>query len=215
MKVRALDKSLVPGYHTLTVLALTPQRRGVLYHRLFSSNASDFVSEPAQVQTALQTVSRVIAPLKARRTLGRAPRDPECLVEVPDGRDAWQPGSIDAARACMMLVAQAQTEMEVHKRGQPRAKRQTVQLQIRACPIGLTYATNVRRPGKGETVSRSVWLLEIQLLDTKLEPWLLLTDWEVGTAAQAASGDVIFAVCAAVKAACMGAFRWTSNPLPL
>ena len=30
MKVRALDKSLVPGYRTLTVLGLTPQHRGVL-----------------------------------------------------------------------------------------------------------------------------------------------------------------------------------------
>ncbi len=57
MKVRALDKSLVPGYRTLTVLGMTPQRRGVLYHRLFSSSAPDFVSEPAEVQTALQTVS--------------------------------------------------------------------------------------------------------------------------------------------------------------
>ncbi len=39
MKVRALDKSLVPGYRTLTVLGVTPQHRGVLYHRLFSSTA--------------------------------------------------------------------------------------------------------------------------------------------------------------------------------
>ena len=67
MKVRALDTSLVPGYRTLNVLGMTPQRRGVLYHRLFSSNAPDFVSEPAEVQTALQTVSRTIAPLKLSR----------------------------------------------------------------------------------------------------------------------------------------------------
>src|SRR6266542_3698775 len=110
---------------------------------------------------------------------------PERLVDSPDEHGSWRPGSIDAARANLAVVAHAQTQMEVQKPGQPRAKRQTVQVQLRACPIRVTYATNVRRPGKGETVSRSVWLLEIQLLSTPLEPWLLITDWEVVTAAQA------------------------------
>jgi hypothetical protein len=31
----------VPGYRTLNVLGLTPGRRGLLYHRLFSSQAPD------------------------------------------------------------------------------------------------------------------------------------------------------------------------------
>jgi hypothetical protein len=209
MQVRALDKSLVPGYRTLTVLGLTPQRRGVLYHRVFSSTAPDFVSEPAEVQTALQTVSRAIAPLKVSRSitwildsgfddvavwrtiweqdehLVVRVAHPERLVDMPDVHGNWQPGSIDAARAGMAVVAQAQTQMEVQQRGQPRAKRQSVQVQIRACPIRVTYATNVRRTGMGQTVMRTAWLLEIQLLDTPLEPWLLITDWEVGTAAQA------------------------------
>lgn len=66
MKARNLDKTLVPGYRTLTVLGMTPQRRGVLYHRLFSSKADDFVSEPQEVQTALTTVSHAIVPLKER-----------------------------------------------------------------------------------------------------------------------------------------------------
>lgn len=209
MKVRALDTSLVPGYRTLTVLGLTPPRRGVLYHRLFSSTAPDGVSEPAEVQTALQTVSRAIAPLKVRRSvtwildsgfddvavwrtiweqdahLVVRVAHPERLVDMPDAHGNWRPGSIDAARADMAVVAQAQTQMAGQKRGQPRAKRQTVQVQIRACPIRVTYATNVRRTGMGQTVRRTVWLLEIQLLDTPLEPWLLITDGEVGTAAQA------------------------------
>jgi DDE family transposase len=30
-----------------------------------------------------------------------------------------------------------------------------------------------------------VWLVEVRLVDTALEPWLLLTDWEVATQAQA------------------------------
>src|SRR5438874_1955048 len=56
MQVPALDgKGLVPGYRTLNVLGITPGRRGILYHRLFSSQAPGFVSEPAEVQHALQT----------------------------------------------------------------------------------------------------------------------------------------------------------------
>jgi hypothetical protein len=45
MQVPDLDgKGLVPGYRTLNVLGITPGRRGILYHRLFSSQAPDFVS---------------------------------------------------------------------------------------------------------------------------------------------------------------------------
>jgi hypothetical protein len=41
MQVRDLDEELVPGYRTLNVLGLTPGPRGLLYHRLFSSQAPD------------------------------------------------------------------------------------------------------------------------------------------------------------------------------
>ena len=56
MQVKDLDGELVPGYRTLNMLGVTPKRRGVLYHRLFSSTEADFISEPAEVQQALQTV---------------------------------------------------------------------------------------------------------------------------------------------------------------
>lgn len=65
-KVRALDGGLVNGYRTLTVLGVTPQRRGVLYQHLFSSRAPDFVSEPKETQGALTTVSAALAPLKPK-----------------------------------------------------------------------------------------------------------------------------------------------------
>ncbi len=209
MKVRALDKSLVPGYRTLTVLGLTPQHRGILYHRLFSSKAPDFVSEPHEVQTALTTISQAIATLKARmpvtwildsgfddvavwRTIWEQQEHLLCriahverLVELQDGQAPWHAGTLAQARNQMQVVARAQTLLEVQKRGQPRAKRQNVMVEIRACPIRLTYATNVRRMGAGESVTCSVWLVEISLLDTNLDPWLLLTDWEVATEAQA------------------------------
>jgi len=209
MKVRALDKSLVSGYRTLTVLGVTPQHRGVLYHRLFSSKASDFVSEPHEVQSALTTVSKAIAPLKQQmpvtwlldsgfddvavwRTIWEQHEHlvcriahPERLVEWEDRQALWQTGSLSTARAGMRVVARVQTLLEVQKRGQPRPKRQNVTVEILACPIRVTYDTNVRRSGAGETITRSVWLVEVRLLDTTLDPWLLLTDWEVATEAQA------------------------------
>lgn len=110
---------------------------------------------------------------------------PERLVEREDGQGGWQASTLDEARQQMPLVGRAQTRLEVQKRGQPRAKRHNVTAELRACPIRLTYASNVRRKGEGETIRRIVGLVEIRLLDTKLDPWLLLTDWEVATEAQA------------------------------
>ncbi len=43
MQVKALDGELVPGYRTLNILGVTPKRRGILYHRLFSSTEADFI----------------------------------------------------------------------------------------------------------------------------------------------------------------------------
>ena len=50
--MRDLDEQLVPGYHTLNVIGLTPGRRGLLYHRLLSSQAPDFGSRPAEVRAS-------------------------------------------------------------------------------------------------------------------------------------------------------------------
>jgi hypothetical protein len=66
MQVRDLDGKLVPGYRTLNVLGMTPGRRGILYHRLFSSVAEDFLSEPLEVQRGLKIVSQAVRPLKER-----------------------------------------------------------------------------------------------------------------------------------------------------
>jgi len=60
MQVKDLDGSLVPGYRTLNVLGVTPQRRGILYHRLFSSPEANFISEPVEVQHALATMHQAI-----------------------------------------------------------------------------------------------------------------------------------------------------------
>lgn len=205
MKVKSLDGRLVPGYRTLTVLGLTPHHRGILYHRLFSSKEAGFVSEPHEVQQALQTVSQALAELKPQRpvswivdsgfddiavwrTIWEQDEHVVCrlchddrLVAYADTSGTWQHGSIAQARMALRHIADAQTMLEVRKTGQPRAKRQRVRVSIAACPIRLTYESNVRRPGPGTTITRQVWLVEVRLGDTNLEPWLLLTDWEVTT----------------------------------
>lgn len=211
MTVRDLDGDLVPGYRTLNVLGVVPQRRGVLYHRLFSSAEADFVSEPAEVQQALRTVSGAIASLKERlrvtwvldsgfddvavwRTIWEQQEQMICrvqhverLIEHRVGQDKWHGGDISKACTRLRLLATAQTEMVVQRGRQERPKLQTVTVKIRACALRLTYQTNVRREGPGETVQKPLWLVEVRLLGTKLEPWLLLTDLPV-TDAESAVG---------------------------
>ncbi len=57
MRVRDLDGKLVPGYRTINVLGVTPGRRGILYHRLYSSVEEAFSSQSLERQRALTTVS--------------------------------------------------------------------------------------------------------------------------------------------------------------
>ena len=71
--------------------------------------------------------------------------------------------------------------MVVQRGRQPRPKEQCVPVEVWAYSLHLAYATNVRRGGAGEMVEQALWLVEVRLRDTKLEPWLLLTDWEVET----------------------------------
>ena len=209
MQVRDLDGDLVPGYRTLNVLGVMPARRGVLYHRLFSSTEADFISEQAEVQQALQTVRQAVAELKTcvtvswvldsgfddvavwrtiweqqERVVCRV-KHPERLVEYRAGKDAWRSGDLHKAQERLQLVATAQTTMVLQRGRQERPKEQVVTAEIRACPVRLTYDTNVRREGAGETRQKELWLVEVRLLGTKLEPWLLLTDWPVTDAASA------------------------------
>jgi hypothetical protein len=176
---------------------------------LFSSKEEDFVSESAEVQRALCTVSQALQPLKERmvvtwimdralddvavwRTIWEQDEHLVCrishterLVEVQDAEGHWIAGHIKDARQQLRLMAKAQTEMVVRRGRQRKAKRQPVPVEIRACPIRLTYQTNVRREGPGKTVQKTLWLVEVRLLGTNLEPWLLITDWPV-TDAQSA-----------------------------
>ena len=209
MQVRDLDGKLVPGYRTLNVLGITPGRRGILYHRLFSSTEEDFISEPWEVQKALMTVSDAVGPLKERMAvnwiLDRGFDDvavwrsiweqdehvvsriyhSERLVEYRSADEVWKAGDIEAAQQKLRLLATARAEMVVRRGRQKKAKKQDVTVEIRSCPLRLTYDTHVRREGQGEQAHKLIWLVEVRILRTRLKPWLLITDLPVENAEDA------------------------------
>jgi hypothetical protein len=209
MQVKDLDGKLVPGYRTLNVLGMTPGRRGILYHRLFSSVAEDFLSEPLEVQRGLKRVSQAVAPLKERmavswivdrgfddvavwRTIWEQEEHLVCRIshterlieyQTVDGR--WRAGDVATAQQHLRPMASARTEMVVRRGRQKKKKRQRVTAEIRACPLRLTYNTAVRRGGEGEQAQKEIWLVEVEVLRSTLKPWLLITDWPVEDAESA------------------------------
>jgi hypothetical protein len=54
-----------------------------------------------------------------------------------------------------------------------------VEVEIAACPVHLTYWTNVRRKEQGQKVTKTLWLVKATILGTTQAPWWLLTDWPV------------------------------------
>lgn len=204
MPVRDLDDQLVPGYRTLNVLGLTPGRRGLLYHRLISSQAPDFVSEPAEVQQALSTVSQAIAPLKGHKTVTWLldsgfddvavwrtiwEQDEHVVVRLyhtertiafQDRAGEWHEGDVAQATTQLRPLARVETSLRVKRGKQARPKQQPVPVELSACPVRVSYWSNVRRPGdKGQLLTKEVWLVQVRVLGVDWEPWLLLTDWPV------------------------------------
>ena len=203
MRVKALDGGLVNGYRTLNVIGLTPNRRGVLYHHLFSSQAPGFLSESHEIQQALTTVSGALTPLKERMTVSWIVdsqfddvavwrtiweqdehvvvrvKHPERLIAFQDRRGHWHDGDIAGARKHLRRMGKAETMLVVQRGRQKRPTEQRVAVELRACPLRLRYATNVRRAEAGMTVDKALWLVEVRIPDTSMEPWLLLTEWPV------------------------------------
>jgi hypothetical protein len=203
MQVKDLDGKLVPGYRTLNVLGVTPGRRGILYHRLFSSVTEDFDSEPLEVQRGLKTVSQAVRSLKEQmavswivdrgfddvavwRTIWEQAEHVVCRLyhserlvayQTVDGK--WMEGDVAAAQRHLRPMASAQTEMVVQRGRQKKEKRQRVTAEIRSCRLRLTYDTHVRREGEGQEVRKDIWLVEVEVLGSTLKPWLLITDWPV------------------------------------
>jgi hypothetical protein len=203
MTVRSLDGRWVPGYRTLTVLGVTPGQRGILYNRVFSSKEQAFESEPAEVQKALQTVGQAMVVVKSRhavtwildrgfddqavwRTIWEQGEHVVCRLCHVDRRVEYQDqlgvgvkGDLQQAKRGLRLLATTQTEMKVCLGRQQTPKLQLATVEIRACPLRIRYETDVRRPSGGKVVRKAVWLVEVRMLHSTREPWLLLTDWPI------------------------------------
>lgn len=208
MRVRKAggEKGTVPGYRTLNVLGVgRGGRRGILYHRLFSSEEPAFESESTEIRTALETVGAALVGKRVTYLLDSQFDDvaawstiwqrgqhlvcrlkhPERLVAVPDGAGGWRAGSIAEAQGQARALATVRTELLVRKRGQRAPKRQPCTATIAACPIRVSYPIDVRGRRTSPKQVKEAWLVVAQVEGVDWEPWLLLTDWPVEDAAGA------------------------------
>jgi len=194
---------LVPGYPTLTVLGVGGDgRRGILYHRLYSSQAEDFVSAPSETRLALRTVGESLAAWTVPVTaiMDRGFDDQAiweavwaegwhlvCRVRHADRRVRFTPdGPLQhLGTAALRDSGSLRAEMLVQKRGQARPKRQPVTVRLKTCPV-IVPTTYLPEPGEPEERrDRPCWLLEVALDRVDTPPWLLLTDHPLTTAAAA------------------------------
>lgn len=201
---RLQGEGMVPGYPTLNVIGLGPERRGLLYHRLYSSSAPDFVSAPAEVRTAIRSVGAALAEPMATGADVTAIID-SGLDDQAIWGEIWDQGWSLVGRIChdtrlvrpapaaplvplttlaprLRPLAQVQTELVVKKLGQPRPKRQPVTATIASTPVIVPYHG---REVDATTRERACWLVEVRLERVQLEPWWLITDRPVETAEQA------------------------------
>jgi hypothetical protein len=147
------------GYRTLTAIGIGTQgRRGLLSHRLFSSHAPDFVSDAAEMCTAIASVAAAVAPLlgdgaAVTWTLDAGFDDIAVWSAIwaqdhrPVGRlahhDRWVSAGDDApcqlhARAPQLQpLAVAQADMVGQKVGQPRPKLQPVTATVAAVALAV------------------------------------------------------------------------------
>lgn len=194
----------MPGYRTLNAIGIgRAGRRGVLYHRLFSSAAPDFVSERAETRTAIGSVAAALAPLAAEITwildsgfddvaLWSAiwAREMGVVCRLQH-RDRWVEAA--AGTACQLVdlapqlrpVAQLETELVVQKSGQGRPKRQPVAVTVASVPIAVRWRPGLRTVEEDDEQTTPCWLVEVRLERVAQDPWWLLTDRPVETAAQA------------------------------
>ncbi len=202
---RLQGEGTVPGYRTLNALGVGRRRRGLLYHRLFSSAAPGFLSESAETQAALASIGRALAPLGAEITyVTDSGFDDEAvwatiwaqghrLVCRVKHRDRLVRPAADAP-ACHLYdlaprlapLARVATEMVVRKGRQPRPKLQPVTAVVAAVPLVVDYQEEVRTRPDGARHQRAVWLVEVRLEGAHEQPWWLLTDRPVTTPEEAA-----------------------------
>ena len=201
---RLHGEGTVPGYRTINVVGVGQQRRGLLYHRLFSSTATGFLSESAETQAALASVGAALAPLAADTTyifdagfddvavwatVWAQGHHLVCRVQHRDRlvRPAAEqpPCHLHDLAPQLRPLARVETEMVVRKGRQPRPKLQPVTAVIAAVPLVVDYQEEVRTKADGARHRKPVWLVEVRLEGAHEPPWWLLTDRPVTSAGAA------------------------------
>jgi hypothetical protein len=203
MKVRPLKgKGLIPGYRTINALGVGCGKRGLLYHRLFSSRSTDFESESRETQRMLHSVGQALAGRTAVITyvLDRGFDDIavwgiiweqkhhlvcrlshlERVVKQRDDRGQEQTLSLAEAAQRLIGYGSVEADLRVRKRGQRQPKRQTVTASLAACRVRVNASQGSQRTASSMLVGEKLtWLVRVILKDTDHEPWWLLTDWPV------------------------------------
>lgn len=209
-RVRNADGTgTVPGYATLNALGIAPGKRGLLFHTLFSSTEPGFQSESAERVAAVGDLGAALAPLVEAGTEVTLIVD-SGFDDVALWAEVWDQGhrlvcrvhhrnrhvypSPDAAAAVplsdlapdLVPLARVEAELEVRLVGQRRAKRQPVVAAVAAVPVTVPYRADARSSAPGPERRRPCWLVEVRVEGAVQEPWWLITDRPVETAAQAA-----------------------------
>jgi hypothetical protein len=202
MRVKDLDGGLVNGYRSFNVLGIgTDNKRGLLYHDLFSSQAPDFKSENAEIEQALAASEASVQHLAVPKTwvldrgfdndahwwwvwdhttshlVWRVKHTGRIVLWcTPNG--TWEERYLETTLEYAQHLASVETELEVCLRGQKRAKRQTVTVDLAAVSVRV-YAPAAAGQKGGQRRSKDVWLVKVAVRNAVTEPWLLLTDWPV------------------------------------
>lgn len=199
MEVKALEGGLVNGYRSINVLGMGQDNaRGLLYHQVFSSTAPDFLSEPLEVEKAVEETEKALAGFGGDKTwaidrgfdnddvwwkMWEYPNSHmvvrvyhfERIVEYQTAEGQWEERYLDATFKHLQHYATIETELEVRLRGQKHAKRQKVQVELSAVPLRV-YAP------EDKTRTKQVWLVRATIVGAACDPWYLLTDWPVNDA---------------------------------
>jgi hypothetical protein len=207
MQVRALDGELVPGYRVLNALGITPGARGLLYHRLFSSQEAGFESEPREYRQAVRSVGNALSPLEPAPEvtwlLDRAFDDEalwgvvweqdhhlvvrlqhlDRLIHAPDSLERWRRTQVERYGFRLPEVARLQAKLNVRLGGQKKARSQEMTVVLYAGPMRVSY--RVGRATQQNPQIRQVWLVRVQVLGSNMR-WWLMTDWPIDTPEAAA-----------------------------
>lgn len=195
MRVKALDGRLVNGYRSFNVLGMGKKARGLLYHKLFSSNEPTFQSENREIEAAIDETEQALSRFGGAKTwvidqgfdnddvwwkvwaypdshLVNRVYHHERIVLWEAGPGRWEERYLDATFAHLRHLADVETELEVRLQGQKRARVQKVTVQLSAVPLRVYHPED-------KTRSKAVWLVRAKIVGALGEPWYLLTDWPV------------------------------------